>query len=76
MVLSAALVGCGGVITACLKRLLADKGPSAAMEAWTATGLSLLDFLPKASALLHVYMASRSFSLHTSDCSSALAHVQ
>ncbi len=55
MVLSAALVGSGEAlkaVTALLKRLLADKGASATKEAWAATGLSLLDFAPKASALL------------------------
>ena len=53
--LSAALIDSGEglkVVTALLERLLADKGGSAAKETWTATGLSLLDFAPKASTLL------------------------
>ncbi len=48
--LCAALIDSGeGVklIAALLKRLQADKGPMVAKEAWAATGLSLLDFVPK-----------------------------
>ena len=48
--LCAALIDSGeGVklIAALLKRLQADKGATAAKEAWTVTGLSLLDFVPK-----------------------------
>ena len=48
--LCAALIDSGeGVklIATLLKRLQADKGATAAKEAWTATGLSLLDFVPK-----------------------------
>ena len=56
-VLPAALIDSGEglkLVAALLERLLADKGAGAAKEAWTATGLSLLDFAPKASALLRI----------------------
>ena len=55
MLLPAALVDSGKAlkaVTALLERLLAVKGASAIKEAWAATGLSLLQFAPKASALL------------------------
>ena len=35
------------VIAAVLKRLQADRGAASAKEAWTATGLTLLDYVPK-----------------------------
>ncbi len=78
MVLSAVLVDSGKaleVVTALLKRLLADKGPSTAKEAWAATGLSLLDFAPKASPLLYNYTVLLPSMLARSTCSTAVAHI-
>ena len=40
------------VIAAVLKRLQADKGAAPAKEAWTATGLTLLEYVPKVSLAL------------------------
>ena len=54
--LCAALIDSGEgikVITASLERLRADKGVAAAKDAWTATGLSLLDFVPKVGFRCH-----------------------
>ncbi len=54
-VLLAVLVDSGKalkIVTALLERLLADQGAGAAKEAWTATGLSLQDFVPEARPLL------------------------
>ena len=42
------------VVTALLERLMADKGAGAAKGAWAATGMSLLDFVPKASTPAHL----------------------
>ena len=42
------------VVTALLERLLAEKGAGAAKEAWAATGMSLLEFVPKASTPAHL----------------------
>jgi len=56
MLLCAALVDSGEgikVITASLERLRADKGVAAAKDAWTTTGLSLLDFVPKVGFCSH-----------------------
>ena len=40
------------VIAAVLKRLQADKGAAPAKEAWTATGLTLLEYVPKVTLAL------------------------